>query len=202
MYLESSDLSDYLKSDPVVNCKDQIILEKAMALTTGLTTDVQKATRLFEWVRDEIPHTKDIQSDIVTCTATQVLKEGTGICIAKSHLLAALCRAIGIPTGFCYQKLKQDPPHKGYVLHGLNGIYLESIKKWIRVDARGNTGEIDAQFSTKKEQLAFPTNEADGEILYQKIFKDPVAAYVDILNRHDNRTKMWPNLPIELIGED
>ncbi|MBT5954458.1 transglutaminase domain-containing protein [bacterium] len=201
MYLESSDLSDYLKSDSVIDWKGSIVSTKATELTKGLTDDVQKAARLFEWVRDEIPHTKDIQSDVVTCTATQVLKAGTGICTAKSHLLAALCRSIGIPTGFCYQKLKKDPPHKGYVLHGLNGIYLASIKKWIRVDARGNTGEIDAQFSIEKEQLAFPTNEADGEILYQKIFTGPVPEYIDVLNRYDNRTKMWPNLPEELMNE-
>jgi len=43
------------------------------------------------------------QRDVVTCSASEVLREGTGICFAKSHLLAALLRAVGIPAGLCYQ---------------------------------------------------------------------------------------------------
>lgn len=36
----------------------------------------------------------------VARTASEVLRERTGFCFAKSHLLAAPLRATGIPTGF------------------------------------------------------------------------------------------------------
>ena len=181
MIPESNELNDYLVSDSVIDWKNPVIINKANELTSGLSDECEKAKRLFEWVRDKIPHTKDIDSDIVTCLATEVLDQGTGICVAKSHLLAALCRAINIPAGFCYQQLKRTPPLTGFVLHGLNGIYLSTFQRWIRLDASGNTGNINAQFSIDQEQLAFPTNLSEGEILYDQIFVSPIPEYVNIL---------------------
>ena len=198
MIPESAQLTDYLISDSVINWKKQIVLTKAKELTIGLSDDIKKAQRLFEWVRDEIPHSKDIDSDIVSCSASEVLVEGTGICASKSHLLAALCRAVKIPAGFCYQKLKKEPPFTGFVLHGLNGIYLSTLQKWIRVDARGNTGTISAQFGIDQEQLAFPTNASEGEILYAPILVSPDPEYISVLTHYNSRKKMWPFLPTEL----
>ncbi len=172
--------------------------EKAKALTGDMEKDVDQARCLFEWVRDRIPHSKDINSDIVTCKASEVLSEGTGICHAKSHLLAAMLRARNIPAGFCYQALRRDPPFEGMVLHGLNGIYIPSLCKWIRVDARGNTGWIDAQFSVDQEKLAFPADASCGEFIYDAIYADPVPAVVDVLSRFESRKEMWPHLPSEI----
>ncbi|MCD7809309.1 MAG: transglutaminase-like domain-containing protein [Erysipelotrichaceae bacterium] len=59
-------------------------------------------------MRDNISHSADINEDIITISASQVLVEGHGTCFAKSHLLAALLRCKSIPTGFCYQKLILD----------------------------------------------------------------------------------------------
>jgi len=38
---------------------------KAQELAKGLPNDVEKARCLFQWVRDEIPHSKDIGADVV-----------------------------------------------------------------------------------------------------------------------------------------
>ncbi|RAP31459.1 transglutaminase [Candidatus Marinamargulisbacteria bacterium SCGC AG-343-D04] len=195
---ESKYLNDYLVADPVVNWKEKMVLDKANELSKGLSDTFTKAQYLFEWVRDNIPHSKDIDSDIVTCSASEVLKEGTGICAAKSHLLAALCRAVKIPAGFCYQKLKQDPPFTGFVLHSFNGIYISELQKWIIVDARGNTGDINAQFDINQKGLAFPTHSDEGEILYDPIFVSPAPEYIETLNRYKSRKEMWAFLPSEL----
>ncbi|HTG81448.1 MAG TPA: transglutaminase-like domain-containing protein, partial [Geobacteraceae bacterium] len=153
MKLESENLADYLVSDAIVDWRTPAVREKALELTRSIPGDVEKARVLYEWVRDAIPHTNDAGLDIVTCTASEVLHHGTGVCFSKSHLVAALLRAVGIPAGFCYQVLRLDPPvNNELVLHGMNGIYLASIDKWIRVDARGNTGSINARFSLDREQ--------------------------------------------------
>jgi transglutaminase-like putative cysteine protease len=147
-------------------------------------------------VRDAIPHSNDVGLDVVTCTASEVLRHGTGICFAKSHLLAALLRTVGIPAGFCYQVLRLDPPvNNELTLHGFNGVYLASLNKWIRVDARGNTGSIDAQFSVDKEQLAFDMDPAAGEFIYETIFAAPVPSVVDKLKKYDSRKELWLDLP-------
>lgn len=142
-------------------------------ITRFLTRDTEKARALFEWVRDVIPHAWDIGTDVVTCTASEVLQQGTGLCYAKSHPLAAMCRCSGIPAGFCYQVFRRHPPYHGLALHGLNGLYLPSVARWVRVDARGNTGRIDAQFSLTEERLAFPIDPHQGEFLYETIYTVP-----------------------------
>jgi transglutaminase-like putative cysteine protease len=198
---ESDNLRDFLASTEIIDWANVEVSAKAGELTRGFTKDIEKARRLFEWVRDEIPHSGDIDSDLVTCTASEVLQTGTGICFAKSHLLAALLRATGIPAGFCYQVLTRDPPFTGLVLHGLNGMYLREIDRWIRVDSRGNTGSCDAQFDIYREKLAFAMNAADGEFIYDTIFHQPARVVVEILAKYDNRTEMWPHLPRRLPQE-
>lgn len=153
---ESNDLNEYLTELNVVNYSNSVIQEKVSELFNSSQTDIEKAKIAFEFVRDEIHHSWDIQGTQVTCKASEVLSKGEGICYAKSNVLAALLRSEKIPTGFCYQRLMLfDTPEKGYCIHALNAVFLESINKWIRLDARGNKPGIDAQFSTDEEKLAF-----------------------------------------------
>lgn len=195
---ETKALDAYLASTHVIDWHDSIVQEKSNDLTQGCSSDVEKATVLFNWVRDEIPHSKDIDSNLVTCTATEVLTKGTGICFAKSHLLAGMLRAQNIPSGFCYQTLTMDAPYTGMTLHGLNGVYLQSLEKWIRVDPRGNTGNCDAQFSVNEERLAFNINPEKGEFIYEEIFIEPAQLVVNALNKYQHREELWSNLPDSL----
>lgn len=193
---ESQKLDDYLVSDAVVDWQTPQVRQKALELTGALTYEIDKSRCLYEWVRDVIPHSNDADLDIVTCTASEVLRHGTGICFAKSHLLAALLRAIGIPAGFCYQVLRFNPPvDNELVLHGLNGIYLASLGRWIRLDARGNTDGIDAQFSPENEQMAFAMDTGAGEFIYDTIYTAPARGVVDRLQQYASRRELWLDLP-------
>ena len=197
----SANLDEYLASDAVVDWREPAVAQKARDLAGAIPGEVEKARLLFEWVRDQIPHSNDIGSDVVTCAASEVLRHGTGICYAKSHLLAALLRATRIPAGFCYQVLRRDAPYEGLVLHGLNGIYLASWHRWIRVDPRGNVGGIKAQFGIDAEQLAFPMDPAAGEFIYDTIFSSPASVVVATLTEYGSRSAMWPHLPRKLEME-
>lgn len=199
MYPESDDINDYLASDEVVDWQTPAVKQKALELTASLTDEVEKSRCLYEWVRDAIPHSNDAGVELVTCTASEVLEHGTGICFAKSHLLAALLRAVGVPAGFCYQVLRLDPPIDNEpVLHGFNAIYLASLGRWIRVDARGNSNGINAQFSTSKEQLAFAMDPDEDEFIYEAIFDAPVPSVVKRLKKYKTRTGLWQDLPQSL----
>ena len=199
MYPESDDLREYLVSDAIVDWQTPAVREKALELTRALSDEVAKARCLYEWVRDSISHSDDADLDIVTCTASEVLHHGTGICFAKSHLLAALLRAVNIPAGFCYQVLRLDPPVDNEpVLHGFNAMYLASLDRWIRVDARGNTGRINAQFDLKKEQLAFAMDPSADEFIYETIFAAPVSSVVNRLKMYKSRSELWQDLPQSL----
>lgn len=199
MYPESDDLNEYLVSDEIIDWQTPAVRQKALELTESLPDEVEKVRCLYEWVRDAIPHSHDAGLDVVTCTAGEVLRNGTGICFAKSHLLAALLRAVNIPAGFCYQVLRIDPPADDEpVLHGFNAIYLATLGKWIRVDARGNTNGINAQFNLKKEQLAFAMDPAADEFIYEAIFAAPVESVVKRMKMYRSLGELWLDLPQSL----
>ena len=200
MICASQNLEDYLSELEEVNFSDLMIQAKAAELFNPSQTGVEKARTAYEFVRDEISHSWDIQSKRVTCTASDVLRFKEGICYAKSHLLAALLRSQGIPAGFCYQRLMLfDTPEKGYCIHALNAIYLESLQKWVRVDARGNKEGVDAQFSLEEEKLAFHVNEALDEIDYPIIYDQPHPAIIATLKKHADAVEMYTfHLPEEL----
>lgn len=155
---------------------------------------------VYEFVRDQVAHSWDIQSHRVTARASDVLQYREGICYAKSHLLAALLRARGIPCGLCYQKLTLgDTPETGYCLHALNAVYLADARRWIRLDARGNKPGIDAQFSLTDERLAFPVRAPMGEQEYAEIYAEPPAPIVQALATYSDCLQMYQNgLPTDL----
>ena len=199
MYPESDDLNEYLVSDAIVDWQTSAVRQQALELTRSLSDEIAKARCLYEWVRDSIPHSNDIGCDIVTCSASEVLHHGTGSCFAKSHLLAALLRAVNIPAGFCYQVLRMDPPVDNEpVLHGFNAIYLVTLDRWIRVDARGNTNGINAQFNIHKEQLAFAMDPLADEFIYEAIFTAPVSSVVNRLRMYATCRELWQDLPQSL----
>src|SRR5689334_16331716 len=102
---EASLLEEYLREDDIVDSSHPLIQETIRQLDMASDPEMERARRTFEFVRDTIHHSWDIQSSHVTCRASEVLFYREGLCYAKSHLLAALLRAQQIPTGFCYQRV-------------------------------------------------------------------------------------------------
>lgn len=184
---ESSLLEAYLCEQEVVDYSHPLIQKTISFLNISAASETEFARRTFEFVRDAIDHSWDIQSPQVTCTASEVLRYGEGLCYAKSHLLAALLRAQGIPTGFCYQRLAVGTaPEMGYTLHGLNAVYLPSKAEWVRLDARGNKLGVQAEFPTGAERLAYTVRPACGEIDYPTIYTHPHPKVVRALREHTN----------------
>jgi transglutaminase-like putative cysteine protease len=147
----------------------------------------------FEWVRDQIKHSSDYKLNPVTCNASEVLAAGTGYCYAKSHLLAALLRANGIPAGLCYQRLSIDGVAPPFCLHGLNAVQLPGIG-WYRIDARGNRADVHAEFDPPHERLAFAIQFA-GECNLPGVYADPLPEVVATLKTHKSWDAVLANLP-------
>ena len=162
-------------------------------MALNLKTDEDIAKRCFEFVRDQIKHSWDHQLDPVTCKASQVLQHATGYCYAKSHLLAALLRANGIPTALCYQRLTISNDQPPFCLHGLNAIYLKN-HGWYKVDARGNKEGVNAQFSPPMEQLAFNLV-SKGEMNIDGIFNQPLKEVIHALTEHKTFLDVANHLP-------
>ncbi|WP_181772170.1 transglutaminase-like domain-containing protein [Amycolatopsis pittospori] len=172
--IESERFEDYLVADTVVDHDHPLIRETADRLSPRGGTEVDVIRSMFHFVRDDIAHTVDAADPRVTLLASEVLRERVGLCYAKSHLLAALLRGQGIPTGFCYQRIG--------VLHGLNAVYLAGLDRWIRLDPRGNRNGADAQFSLEDERLAWSLDPSRGEIDLPTVYTAPSSAVVETLS--------------------
>jgi transglutaminase-like putative cysteine protease len=183
----------FLTSTEVIDWKHPSVSAKAQELSADIRDARNIARRCFEWVRDNIQHSSDFRRNPVTCNASDVLREGTGYCYAKSHLLAALLRANGIPAGFCYQRLSIDETGPPYSLHGLNAVHLPEFG-WYRIDPRGNKQGVDAQFAPPVEHLAFRILFPE-EQLFPQILADPLPVVVSALRTHPTWDAMYRNLP-------
>ncbi|WP_172202428.1 transglutaminase family protein [Niveibacterium sp. COAC-50] len=184
-YLASSSSIDW--TTPAVHA-----LAQQLAAEAG-SGDEAIARRCFEFVRDEIRHSWDYRSGPMTLRASEVLAHRTGYCYAKSHLLAALLRANGIPAALCYQRLPVDDSGAPYCLHGLNAVYLAD-HGWYRIDARGNKPGVDARFTPPHEHLAFPIR-GGAEQDIEGLYAEPLQAVVDALTRHSTIEQVFLNLP-------
>jgi transglutaminase-like putative cysteine protease len=196
--LEAATPDTYLGDDGIVQAQSPTVRSLARRLRERAGGDVPFAEAAFDWVRDRVGHSYDVRDPRVTLTANDVLEARVGLCYAKSHLLAALLRSEGVPTGLCYQRLSHDD---GHVLHGLVAIHLEG--EWHRQDPRGNKAGVDAEFSLGTEQLAWNVDPSLGEIDYPQVFVSPARGVVDALRGTTDVLSLYgTGLPTGLDARD
>lgn len=194
----SKEIKDYLCPTDIIDFEEKSIARLSDKIANNSKDEIDYIKRAYEYVRDNISHSADINHNDITYTASEVLQAGHGICFAKSHLLAALLRYKSIPTGFCYQKLiLDDETAPTLIVHGLNGVYIKEYDKWIRLDARGNKEGVNAQFSIDTEQLAFPIRPELGEEDIPIVYSEPDVAVLEKLRMYKTRTELWEDLPTE-----
>jgi len=183
----------YLANSEYIDWSHPLVAAKAAELAGGVSGDEAVARRCFDFVRDSIKHSWDYRMNPVTCKASAVLLHGTGYCYAKSHLLAALLRANGIPAGLCYQRLAVAVEGPPYCLHGLNAVYLEQYG-WYRSDARGNKPGVAAEFIPPVEKLAFPIASVMEKDI-SGIWADPLPIVIAALTQNTTVEQVYESLP-------
>jgi len=171
-----------LERAPFLAACEIIDWQSVSALATRVRADQQgvaAVAALFSWVRDAIAHTGDAGQGKLTLRASEVAREGTGLCYAKSHLLVALLRASGVPAGLCYQRLSTSDAAASFVLHGLVAVLLPD-QRFVRIDPRGNKPGIDVRFVPGLEALAFSPS-SPGEADLPGVFARPIPEVVAAL---------------------
>ncbi len=161
--------------------------------------DIDTMRLAYDTVRDRYPHSMDIDTEAVSVSASDVLRHGHGICFAKSHLLAAVLRACGIPAGLCYQKLGDG--ERSY-LHALNAVWLSDQGRWIRLDARGNKPGVEARFSVGAEVLAFPIQIDRGQRDFAQVHAQPLPSTLAALSRSRTVEELARRLPGDMSVAD
>lgn len=195
------DMELYLQSSYYIDWKNEKIIQKADEIRAISAGEINLIENTYHFVRDEIKHSWDVQDKRVTIKATDVLREKVGICFAKANLLAGLLRANGIPSGICYQRLTLgDTPESGYCIHALNAVYITSLRKWIRLDARGNNDNVQAEMDIEREKLAFNIRTEFEEIDYPNVYAEPLKMTMEVIENSNNALEMYlHSLPDRLI---
>ena len=197
LILESESLEDYLSEiPPYIQFDTPLVQQCIQGIQSKASNQLERAQLAFEISRDQIHHSFDTKFQKVTVCAEDVLRNKEGICFAKAHLFATLCRGMGIPAGFCYQRVLRDGKtvESGYALHGLNAIYLKG-KGWVRLDPRGNKVGVDAQFSVEKEKLAYPIRKELGEVDYPQVFTKPLDSVLQAMEDSKNTGELFFKRP-------
>jgi transglutaminase-like putative cysteine protease len=142
----SSELQPFLAPTPLVESDAPQIVEVAREIVEGAGDEVERACRLFYAVRDGIRYDAyDIRVARESLRATHVLAAGQSWCVPKSVLLAAVCRAVGIPCRLCYSNVRTHMAtrklldHIGtdiFYYHGYNEIYLAG--RWVKATVSFN----------------------------------------------------------------
>jgi hypothetical protein len=94
-----AELQKYLQSTSHCQSTDSTIIALASSITQGSSSVNEKATKLFNWVRDNVDYSfyYDTQKG-----ALGTLNAKTANCVDTSHLLIALSRASGIPARYVH----------------------------------------------------------------------------------------------------
>ena len=184
---------EFLESSQYIDWKSDAIVKLASKLSENKRSEDQIVQSCFEFVRDEIKHSLDYKLNPVTCKASDVLKEKTGFCFAKSHLLAALLRANAIPTALMYQRIAFGDNKTSFYWHGLNAVFLRQFG-WYRLDPRGLKEGMCSSFTPPIEVLPFKSV-YEGEIILEKYWAEPSLEITSLLESSKSYLSVVENLP-------
>jgi len=160
--LPEKDMKIYLKPTFTIESDHKKIIETARNLTRDCLSNKDKAVKLFYFVRDSIPYNIYMISVFIEdFKASRILEWGKGYCVQKAVLLAALGRAVDIPSRLVFASIRNHrvPAHifqkigNLFPRHGYNQFFLNG--KWVSAAAT-----FDKNLCKKN---GFPTVEFDGE---------------------------------------
>jgi len=188
----SQEVSDeYLKPTYFIDSDSAIILNLAEEIVKNTNDEIEKAKKLFYWTRDKIPY------DPYTFSATKrnykasrIVKRGRGWCVQKAVVLAALFRAVKIPSRLHFAdirnhqitpKLKKEMGTDLFIYHGYTELYLNG--KWVKATPAFNI-ELSKKFGHRPvefngiDDAILPETTLSGE-LHVEYLKDR-GAYSDL----------------------
>ena len=121
------DVSIYLKPEEMIESDHPELVSLSASITEGSSDIWEAACRISNWVADNIDGSLQGGSALVTFNL------GNGACGSQSLLMAALCRAAGIPARVVWGCLYTPEYGGSFGHHGWNEVYMGK-SGWIPVD--------------------------------------------------------------------
>lgn len=130
----------YLQPTQFIDSHSPAVVEFARSTIDGAQTEIDKGVKLYYAVRDLVRYSPyEIVFDPRRFQASWVLERKIGFCIQKAVLLAAVVRAVGIPSrlGFAdvrnhlaTERLLKRMRTDEFIYHGYTELYLEG--RWVK----------------------------------------------------------------------
>jgi Transglutaminase-like superfamily len=130
--------SQYLKPNVLITSDDSRVRSLAQRVTRGVADPWTKAQRMNRWVFQNMK-TKNFQ--VGFAGANEVARNLTGDCSEHAVLLAAMCRASGIPARVVVGLVYVDR-HQGFGYHMWDEVYIN--QRWIALDPTWDETAVDA----------------------------------------------------------
>jgi hypothetical protein len=129
-----ADLERYRSPSPFIESDDPGLVARARSIVGSATTSREKVDRILEWVESHVER----EPSLTIPSARDVLRTRRGDCNEHAVLVAALARAVGVPTrvvaGVAYAG-------DGFYYHAWNEVWLDG---WMSADAVFRQMPVDA----------------------------------------------------------
>ena len=168
------DFQAYLQPGTYVDSDHPAVIEFAHREGGEDGTDLEKAVRLYYAVRDGFRYDPyGVELTLHGMKGSAVLERGNGFCITKGALMAAACRALGIPARLGFADVRNHMASKRmielmqtdlFVYHGYVEIYLEG--KWVKATPVFNLslcekfGTLPLEFDGRTDSVFHPFDAA------------------------------------------
>lgn len=128
----------YLRANAMINSRDARVVDLARQAVGDAVDPWRKARRVEHWVAKNL---KDKNFSTGFAPASEVARNLTGDCTEHGVLVAAMCRASGVPARVVVGLVYVD--HLGgFGFHLWNEVYVN--RRWVAVDAAFEQDAVDA----------------------------------------------------------
>ncbi len=128
----------YLRPNALINSQDSRVIELTAKAVGNAADPWEKAKRIESWVAQNL---RDKNFSITFASASEVARNLSGDCTEHGVLVAAMCRAAGIPSrvvvGLVYVESLG-----GFGFHLWNEVYVN--RRWVAIDATFEQDTVDA----------------------------------------------------------
>lgn len=150
-------LEFFLKPSNDIESNDADIIAMSEEITKDCYTQYEKTLRIHDWIADNIFYNRDYingNADYGDQSAKAVLASHVGVCAGYSNLMAAMSRAVGIPSrivhGVSFDDYYIDDPMTQESNHAWCEVYVD--EKWRIIDVTWDTDNRyeDGRFIQRK----------------------------------------------------
>lgn len=189
-------MTQYLQPTYFLDFERSVVRNFAEQNCTPTDSPKKKAVDLYYAVRDQIKYDPyDIQPERPRMQASAILQKGSGYCVAKAVVLAAVARQQGIPTrlGFAdvtnhisTRKLREIMKSDLFIFHGYTEFLLD--EKWVKATPAFNLS-LCSRFHVRPLEF-----DGDQDSLFHE-FDTLGQKHMEYMNDHGH----FDDLPFELI---